>query len=114
MKITDLTTEQILKIARKMDGHTIFDRNVLVKAGWPEELIEEVCDIYESGNHPKEMIFDNNGNRVNQLAGFYWLHLLSRMIRELGITDAEGKLGRGSQARAYVEAIERHFKREKV
>jgi hypothetical protein len=110
MKINELSKEQILAAVNIIDGdgHTIFKPEAFVKAGWPQELVDQYTETIESNfDDPKETII-SNGKTVKQLKGIYGLSLLHRITSAIG-TEGTSKLGRGFQARQLTENIKAHF-----
>jgi hypothetical protein len=90
------------------DGHTIFtpafyspyfSEYELVEAG----LMTTLNSDYSSG---KTTIFDpHTGDPVESVTGIYNLSFLYWLAGQLGVSDYRECFGRGSQARAIVDAI---------
>lgn len=94
------------------DGHTIFKPEAFIEAGVPQDIVERCTEIHESDlNSHKATIFID-GKPTNALRGVYGLAMLSTMIRDLNIA-AEVYLGRGFQARAWTEAINKYINDKK-
>ena len=110
MTIKELSKDKILAAVDLIngDGHTIFKPEAFVKAGWPQELVDQYTQTIKSNlNDPKACIFVE-GKVVKQLKGIYGLVLLDRINSALGL-EGSTKLGRGSQARELSEHIVEHL-----
>ncbi len=90
------------------DGHTIFKPEAFIEAGVPQDIVERCTEIHESdlSSHKATIFID--GKPTNALSGVYGLAMLSTIIRDLDI-PAEVYLGRGFQARAWTEAINKYI-----
>lgn len=109
MKWTDVPASVVLAAADICDGHTIFKPEAFLEVGVPQELVDRCTEIHESNfENPKYTISGPDGKPVNHMKGVYGLDALASMIRDLDLT-APDKLGRGSQAQAWKEAIHAHF-----
>jgi|ERR1017187_646635 hypothetical protein len=84
------------------DGHTIWIEGIL--DDFPPELRKRFVRNYASDGSPKGTIY-NDGKRIKSVKGVYGLSLLHGICGDLGIRY-DGKMGRGSQARACTDAIE--------
>ena len=106
--ITERTKEALANGKIVGDGHTIFDpvfyapyfsEDELRQAG----LIEEYHSDYSSG---KSTIFDpDTGEAVESVKGVYNLTFLYWLASQNNVVDYRECFGRGSQARAIVEAL---------
>ena len=68
-----------------------------------EKMIEAGVDsVY--GYHPKEAMWDNQGNVIESLEAVYGLEITRGLCTSLSL-EYDGKIGRGSQYDAYCEAI---------
>ena len=105
-----LTREEALKYLQT--GHTI----------WVVKQAQEVCEAL-GVPFKKELVWTwESPEDAFQRYGFYsseegpsegvWSLKLARHVAfELGVTDYQSYHGRGSQARAIAEAIEKHFQK---
>lgn len=103
----------VLKAAANMcDGHTIFDPQAFSNIGVPQDLVDRCTEVYESNfENPKYTISGPDGKPVNQMKGVYGLDALASMIRDLDLS-APDKIGRGSQAQVWKEAIHAHLNQQ--
>ena len=60
--------------------------------------------------HPKEAIFVDGGI-VDELEAVNSLHLVSELVKSLGVENIDRKIGRGFQYETYRQAIKKHFER---
>lgn len=89
------------------DGHTLWSPEVL--KDFPEALQKRFIRDYKSGNTYKSTIFGNDGKAVAELQGsVYGLTVLLAVCNDLGI-KVDSYMGRGFQAQACSEAIEKFF-----
>lgn len=70
-------------------------------------LIEKEIETI-SGYHPKETIFDNQGNVIESMDAVYGLEITRGMVTSLGL-DYESKMGRGFQYMSYCKAIKEYL-----
>jgi len=110
--LRDLTKKQVRAVVEYVDGdgHTIFDRKVLLDdCGWPAEIADTVCEKLESDmGSPKGMIFGKNYEVIEELYGWYGLSVLSQLAAVLEV-DYEDKMGRGFRARSITKALLEHL-----
>ena len=105
----ELPAAVIKKVAETMDGHTIFEPNVLINLGVPEHVSDHYVKTFKSNpNDPKWIIYNADGEPVNQMQGVYGLTVLEDIAAAFGV-KGRGFYGRGSQAREWQRAINAHF-----
>jgi hypothetical protein len=110
----NVDSEIVLAVAGVCDGHTIFKPEAFIETGAPPALIAQHTKCYESNpSDPKETIFDEDGDPMNQCLGVYGLQMIQVMCSDLGV-DYEAKMGRGFQAAACRAAIIKHFAAKEV
>lgn len=90
------------------DGHTIFRPDFYEPHFSLDELRQAgLVERYESDfSSGKTTIYDNDGNPMDYVYGVYNLTFLYWLAKKLGVTGYRECFGRGSQARAIVEAIQ--------
>jgi len=100
---TPAMREQIAALIERIgdDGHTVWKPEVL--DAFPPAVRARHTRTYESDGSPKGSLTTNAGP-VDELRGVYGLHVLGAICSNLGL-EAEGALGRGTQARKYTAAI---------
>lgn len=89
------------------DGHTIFRPSFYEPHFTLDELKTAGLVIrYESDTSShKTTIFDSDGKPMDYVYGVYNLTFLEWLAKRLGVTGYRECFGRGSQARAIVDAI---------
>lgn len=90
------------------DGHAIIIPEALVKMGFDVKFVAPYIFVEKSGKHPKEQLFDNEGNAVKELEGVYSLSFAYGIAANIGAdtTKAYEKMGRGFQAQELYVAID--------
>lgn len=98
--------EVVRAAAELCDGHSIRDPGDFLLVGVPPEIVEHYTEALESDfTDPKQTIHSaETGRPIGAVVGVYGLHVLEGMVNDFRL-KYEHKLGRGSQARAYQEAI---------
>ena len=110
----DVAPEVLRAAADICDGHTIFNPQAFADVGVPQELIDRCTTTHESDfSNPKYTISDPDGKPVAEMRGVYGLDALSSMVRDLDL-DYVPKLGRGSQAQVWKEAIHKYLDNKSV
>lgn len=94
------------------DGHSIYEAEVLEKAGFPNILLEPITYVHKSDTRSiKSTIFDKDGNVIPELKGVAALELhyavANALLLVAGADYNDTLLGRGFQARELAEAIKR-------
>jgi len=89
------------------NGHSILIPETLVKMGFDVNFVYPMIFVVNAGTHPKEMLYDNNGNSVKEIEGVYALSFAYAIANNIGVdtTKAQEKMGRGSQAGELAYAI---------
>lgn len=100
--------EEALEITGMMDGHSIFDPEVLSKM--PEHLRQRFIKTHESGNTHKSTIYVD-GKPVKELEGVDAKSVLWKFANALGL-DYDIYHGRGSQAREHKRVIKEELEDE--
>jgi hypothetical protein len=114
-----MTKEEMLKVlndnSKAMeyidgDGHTLYKPEALVAAGFPSHFIKEYTWIQKSDySNPKYVIFDNNGQPVDEMKAVAALTLhyavASALDLQGGVDYDDTILGRGTQAAELSRAI---------
>jgi hypothetical protein len=89
------------------DGHTLFAPSFYAPYFTEEELAEVgLIQRHESDDTHKGSIFDENGNRLEELTAIYNLNFLYWVARAIGVTKQTVCMGRGSQAQELVGFID--------
>ena len=83
------------------DGHTVWKPAIL--EGFPKAIKDRFVTTIKSDGSYKGSIW-NNGKMVEEMQGIYGLALLGNICSDLNL-ESESKLGRGFQAVAYTESI---------
>lgn len=89
------------------DGHTIFTPDFYSPYFSEYELVEAglMTTLKSDYSSAKSTIFGDDGVPLEELTGVYNLSFLEWLAEQVGATDYPTYNGRGSQARAIVEAI---------
>ena len=106
---------QILKSNKAMeyidgDGHTLYKPDALVAAGFPASFIKDYTWVQKSDySNPKYVIFDRNGQPVDEMTAVAALTLhyavASALDLQGGVDYDDTIIGRGSQAAELSRAI---------
>ena len=91
--IVTLLRSRLYKLQR--DGWTIFPPEHFTEQGFPDRMIWELVKDYDGCS------LDDRGDSVR---GVYYLDFLRR-LKSLFNVEAEGKIGRGSQAGEIIKAL---------
>jgi hypothetical protein len=97
------------------DGHTLYKPEALVAAGFPSHFIKDYTWVQKSDySNPKYVIFDKNGQPVDEMTAVAALTLHYAVASALdlqGGTDYDDTiLGRGTQAAELSRAIRKAVK----
>lgn len=88
------------------DGHTLFAPSFYAPHFSEEELREAgLIRTHESDDTHKGSIFDQDGNRLEELTAIYNLNFLYWLAAKIGVTEQTVCMGRGSQAQELVGFI---------
>ncbi|MSR68155.1 hypothetical protein EXS65_05070 [Candidatus Peribacteria bacterium] len=91
--------------AQICDGHTIWNPEVFVRAGLPEELVNHLNRVHmASASDKKWGIEGPSGHQVEACKGVYGLEFLELACEAYGIPAAP-KYGRGASVRWYIEEL---------
>ena len=111
--IKSMSPEQILACVDICDGHTLFKPEVFIEAGFPEEAIPDIVEVYKSDGTPKGSLYDETNKPVDEIKAIYDLDFLRQVA---GILDVKypDMMGRGFQARVIKQSIKAHLFPEAV
>jgi len=97
------TDKTILTKAIMVDGHTIYKPEKFTETGLDPTIVAAFTKTLKSGNHPKEMIEDTQGNYAAEMNGVYGLEILEFIANVFNVTS--WKMGRGSRAQHLIEQL---------
>jgi len=110
--LKEMTSEQILKVSGSCDGHTILITEKLIEDGLHKDVASYLHRRrWSDKSHYKSSLYDNDGRSVDFIEGIYGATLLYFIADNLNL-EYESKMGRGSQAFAIRDAINKHFKKK--
>ena len=92
-------------------GHLLNEDDDWFSSEFASLLLEKMIDagvdsVY--GYHPKESMWDNQGNVIESLEAVYGLEITRGLCTSLSL-EYDGKIGRGSQYDAYCKAIREYL-----
>ena len=92
------------------DGHTLYKPEAVIAAGFPADFIRDITYRHASDySNPKSVIFDRQGNPVDEMLAVTALSLhyavASALDLQGGVDYDDTIIGRGSMARELSQAI---------
>ncbi len=109
LMIREVAPDVLFSAAKICDGHTIWNPEVFLQTGLPEELVNHFNRVHMASTTDKKWGIEGpSGKQIEACKGVHGLEFLELTSEAFGIPSAP-KRGRGAQARWYIEELRKLF-----